>query len=184
MCSRKYGKMHMERLLIMSDLYKRIEELCHREGINITTMCRESGASRASLTDLKMGRKQSLSSDTLTKIAAYFRVSVDYLLGRTEDPIDYANDGDALAEIPLSYIEACNGDTRAARAMMLAVDEDAQKEKAPTPEGERTVTDDDLKAAFYGGYSDELPATVIDELWNDAKEYAKFKAEQRKSKKQ
>jgi hypothetical protein len=44
-------------------------------------MCKESGASRASLTDLKMGRKQSLSADTLSKISVYFGVSVDYLLG-------------------------------------------------------------------------------------------------------
>ena len=44
-------------------------------------MCKESGASRASLTDLKMGRKQSLSSDTLSKISAFFNISIDYLLG-------------------------------------------------------------------------------------------------------
>lgn len=65
----------------MSDLYKRIEELCENKKINITVMCRESGASRASLTDLKMGRKQGLSTETLFKIATYFNVSVDYLLG-------------------------------------------------------------------------------------------------------
>lgn len=65
----------------MSDLYKRIEELCENKKINITVMCRESGASRASLTDLKMGRKQGLSTETLFKIATYFNVSIDYLLG-------------------------------------------------------------------------------------------------------
>ena len=65
----------------MSDLYNRIEELCSKQGINITTMCRESGASRASLTDLKMGRKQGLSAETLSKISNYFGVSVDHLLG-------------------------------------------------------------------------------------------------------
>lgn len=65
----------------MSNLYNRIEGLCTDKRINITTMCKESGASRASLTDLKMGRKQSLSADTLSKISVYFGVSVDYLLG-------------------------------------------------------------------------------------------------------
>jgi DNA-binding helix-turn-helix protein len=44
-------------------------------------MCKEAEVSRASLTDLKMGRKQSLSADTLSKIASYFGVSVDSLLG-------------------------------------------------------------------------------------------------------
>lgn len=68
----------------MSELYNRIERLCENNQINITTMCKNSGASRASLSDLKMGRKQSLSADTLSKIASYFGVTVDYLLGNTE----------------------------------------------------------------------------------------------------
>lgn len=68
----------------MSDLYKRIEVLCGDANVNITTMCKEAEVSRASLTDLKMGRKQSLSADTLSKIASYFGVSVDYLLGNEQ----------------------------------------------------------------------------------------------------
>lgn len=68
----------------MSDLYKKIEGLCERRCINVTQMCKESGASRASITDLKMGRKQALSSKTLSKIAAYFNVSVDYLIGNEQ----------------------------------------------------------------------------------------------------
>ena len=67
----------------MSELYKRIEDLCQESGVTVTAMCKESGVSRASLTDLKMGRKQRLSADTLSKIAKYFQVSVDYLLGNT-----------------------------------------------------------------------------------------------------
>lgn len=66
----------------MSKLYERIDHLCSERHINITTMCKESGASRGSLTDLKVGRKQSLSVETLRKIADYFNVSTDYLLGK------------------------------------------------------------------------------------------------------
>jgi len=65
----------------MSELYKRIEELCDRENVNITDMCREAGISRGSLTDLKMGRIAELSTKTLWKIAVYFGVAIDYLLG-------------------------------------------------------------------------------------------------------
>jgi len=64
----------------MSDLYNRIESLCQSKNISITTMCKESGVSRASLSDLKAGRKQGLSSETLSKIAIFLNVSVDYLL--------------------------------------------------------------------------------------------------------
>ena len=89
----------------MSTLYKKIEELCKSKEVNITAMCREAGVSRASLTDLKMGRKQSLSTETLLKIAAYFAVSVDALLetGKpaaltSKDTRDIARDLEAIME--------------------------------------------------------------------------------------
>lgn len=68
----------------MDILYDKIELLCNKKGINITTMCRDAGISRAPLSDLKAGRSKTLSSTTLSKIASYFGVSVDYLLGNTE----------------------------------------------------------------------------------------------------
>lgn len=83
----------------MSELYNRIELLCESKGINITKMCKESGASRGALSDLKMGRTKSLSSDTLNRLANYFGVSVDYLLGKEETPADKGE------QIDLSDIE-------------------------------------------------------------------------------
>lgn len=82
MLLRNLGEVYKKGLFYMSDLYNRIEELCRTHNETITTMCKESGASRASLSDLKVGRKQSLSTETLSKIAAHFGVSVDYLLGK------------------------------------------------------------------------------------------------------
>ena len=64
----------------MANLYENIEKLCKQRGVNVTTMCKESGASRGSLTDLKNGRKQSLKYETLDKIASYFGTSVDVLV--------------------------------------------------------------------------------------------------------
>ena len=66
------------------NLYERIEALCKDHGMNITQMCRETGLTRAKLSDLKMGRTKSLSASTLAKIAGHFGVSVDYLLGEGE----------------------------------------------------------------------------------------------------
>ena len=87
----------------MGNLYNRIQNLCDREKINITTMCTESGASRGSLTDLKMGRKQSLSADTLSKIAAYFGVTVDYLLTGEEKEKPAAQTGSELTMDDFTY---------------------------------------------------------------------------------
>jgi transcriptional regulator with XRE-family HTH domain len=47
-------------------------------------MCADLGISRGNISDLKMGRIESLSADKLAKIATYFKVSVDYLLTGTE----------------------------------------------------------------------------------------------------
>ena len=64
----------------MANLYNNIENLCKKRGVNVTTMCRDSGASRGSLSDLKSGRKQTLKYETLEKIANYFEISVESLV--------------------------------------------------------------------------------------------------------
>ena len=83
---RNFGISYKNGAEIMAGLYETIAQLCVNKGITVTELCRQSGASRGSLSDLKMGRKQSLSADTLSKIASYFGVSVDYLLGTYTKP--------------------------------------------------------------------------------------------------
>jgi transcriptional regulator with XRE-family HTH domain len=78
--SRNFSKPYNARTGIMANLYENIEKLCKQRGVNVTTMCKESGASRGSLTDLKNGRKQTLKYETLDKIASYFETSVDALV--------------------------------------------------------------------------------------------------------
>lgn len=90
MLSRNLSEVYKKETIIVSNLYNRIEELCAKHNESITSMCKESGASRASLSDLKVGRKQSLSAETLSKIAAHFGVSVDYLLGIEESDWSFA----------------------------------------------------------------------------------------------
>lgn len=68
----------------MVDLYNKIELLCKSKNINITTMCKNIGLSRSTMTELKQGRSKTLLSETLTKTATYFGVSVDYLLGKED----------------------------------------------------------------------------------------------------
>ena len=82
-------------------------------------MCADLGISRGNISDLKMGRIESLSADKLAKIATYFKVSVDYLLTGEET------------------------------------------KKAPTPEGERKVSDDDIKFALFGAtVRSPMPCTM------------------------
>lgn len=62
-------------------IYDLIEELCMKNNITVTTLCKECKIPRSTLTDYKKGRIKSLSAGTLCKIADYFDVSVDYLCG-------------------------------------------------------------------------------------------------------
>lgn len=72
----------------MHNLYEVIENLCRQRGIRPGYLCSELGLSRGLMTDLKMGRKKSISAQTAQKIAAYFGVSVGYLLGEAPDAAD------------------------------------------------------------------------------------------------
>lgn len=62
----------------MAVIYDRIEELCKKKSINVTKLCSDCGIPRATLSDFKKGRTKTLSFKTLSKIADYFDVSVDY----------------------------------------------------------------------------------------------------------
>lgn len=83
----------------MSDIYKTIEKLCTENHVSITQMCKETGVPRGSLTNLKMGRSETLSSKTLSKLAEYFRVPLDYFLGSEPQT------GLALSRDEIAYIE-------------------------------------------------------------------------------
>ena len=62
-------------------MYERIKKLCESRGISITTLCLDITGSGGNLSTWK---KNNFNSFVLKKIADYFQVSADYLLGRTE----------------------------------------------------------------------------------------------------
>lgn len=159
------------------------KKLCDDRGISPTKASEEIGFSKGSVSYWKKqflaGVDAKPDSNTAAKIADYFGVSVDYLLGRTEDPIDYDADGDALAEIPLSYVEAAGGDMRKARAIMLAAERDAQREAA-TRSGKRrrfSPKDEQLAFALWGDTSD-----IDEQDLEDVKQFAAFVKERKKKK--
>lgn len=70
----------------MGALYENIAELCKMRGITAYKLCTALGMRNSVISDLKTGRKKGLNAETLSKIATYFGVSVDYLLGKDEPP--------------------------------------------------------------------------------------------------
>lgn len=65
-----------------SVLYQRIKELCSRKNITIAKLESELGFGNASIK--KWEKTSSPSIDKILKVAKYFDVSIDYLLGRTD----------------------------------------------------------------------------------------------------
>ena len=84
----------------MGTLYENIMVLCERRGIKGGKLCTDVGISKGLLTDLKMGRRTGVSAVTAQKIAAYFGVSVGYLLGEETEI--------APVETDKRYPEGCN----------------------------------------------------------------------------
>ena len=126
----------------MYNLYENIYALCNERKITLALAVRILrnwlGFRRSVLSDLKNGRKKSLDTTTLMKIAEYFNVSVDYLL--TGEEI----------------------------------------KKAPT-DGERAVSDDDIKFALFGGDGE-----ITDAMYDEVKRFAqmvKLREEAEKEKK-
>ena len=122
----------------MYNLYENIYALCNERKITPGALCGELGFRRSVLSDLKNGRRKSLDTTTLMKIAEYFNVSVDYLL--TGEEI----------------------------------------KKAPT-DGERAVSDDDIKFALFGGDGE-----ITDAMYDEVKRFAqmvKLREEAEKEKK-
>lgn len=113
--------------------YDLFSELCKSKGVSVTKATVEIGLSRTIGTAWKK-RGLTPKGDTLQKIADYFGVTTDYLLG-------------------------------------------AETEKAPTPEGERQISDDDMMFALWGD-TEEMDQADLD----DVKRYADYVRERKRKK--
>lgn len=71
----------------MNQLYSRIISFCEALRITPYKLCKDVQISQSTLTDLKVGRKESLSIKNLGKIADFFQVPVTALTGN-EDEFD------------------------------------------------------------------------------------------------
>ena len=103
----------------MCNLYERIKTACAQQGISVSAMCLQLGMSKSLMSDLNSGRKKTLSSDTLGRIARHLGVSTDYLLGAEQTPdildeVDVAFYGD-FKELTEAQKEAVRDMVRAMR---------------------------------------------------------------------
>ena len=103
--------------------YDRFKQLCEAKGISCNKAALEIGLSNATPTKWKKTGATPV-GETLDRIAAYFGVTTDFLLG---------------------------------------------KEKAPADNGKRSVSDDDIKFALFGGDGE-----ITDAMYEEVKKFAAF----------
>lgn len=102
----------------------RIKLLREKFEIEQKVLAIELGVSQPTISDWETGRKKP-SSKSILKLADYFNVSVDYLLGRTNDPINY-NDPELIADLSGPVLEHFNGDVKKAYEFQKTVESDAK----------------------------------------------------------
>ena len=113
---------------------QRMKELRQKGGCSQTDLAQNLGVSQSAVANWEGGSREP-SHEMTRRIADWFGVTVDYLMGRSDDP----KGGGA--------------------------------------------TEEELRAALWGGEADLTPQEM-DELWRDVKEYANYKAEQCRRKRQ
>lgn len=102
----------------MSNLYDNIKALCDEKGVKPGRMCTEASVSKGLITDLKMGRKKTVHVETAQKIADYFGVTVDRVLGAEKETAAPKDDGLSPMESQLmEYVRALTDDQK---KMLLA----------------------------------------------------------------
>lgn len=69
----------------MENVYERIVYLCKRREITPGRMCNDLGISRSTVSDLKSGRKQTVTVETASKIADYFGVPITEVIGDSKE---------------------------------------------------------------------------------------------------
>ena len=89
----------------MSALYKMLVDLCAEHGITPYRMCKDTGIQPSVMTDLKMGRRQTVKAETAAKIANYFNVSVEYLIGQEPKEKPAGQTTDEPNEKILKFVE-------------------------------------------------------------------------------
>lgn len=84
-------------MAIISEFYKRLRDLCEERNMTVNELVKVLELSSGSPTAWKGGATPRLS--TVQKIADYFHVSADYLLGNVSDPFFHLDTDRILADI-------------------------------------------------------------------------------------
>lgn len=155
--------------------------LCRNAGKSDNAVAAEIGLSNSTVTTWKQGALPR--RPTLKKVADYFNVSTDYLMGTAIDAqIDIIENKLRHMRAVLDFAE--NHEQEEDAEKQIEILEESYKalclakgleKKVPTPEGERTISDKEIMFALWGDTTD-----VDESDLEDVKRYAAFIRERKK----
>lgn len=87
----------------MATIYERIVELCRQKGITPGRMCNDLGYSRNTITALKTGRSTTFKLEKAQRVAAYFGITVDELLGAGDKKAAVPENGRAVDDDDIKF---------------------------------------------------------------------------------
>jgi len=90
-------------------IYERIDELCKEKGTTYNAVCKAVGIRSSLIGNLKSRETSVPKADTISLLANYFNVPVDYILGITDDRGDKkrtATIGDGNDELSIAVSKA------------------------------------------------------------------------------
>lgn len=105
----------------MGTLYESIKSLCDEKGVKGGKMCVDLGISKSTMTDLKSGRRTGISLETAQKIADYFGVTVDRVLGSDQKEKSPAPEGAELDAETIQLREIWDSADKEEREALLAM---------------------------------------------------------------
>ena len=150
----------------MSAFFDRFEELCRARGETPNSVAKKLGIPSGSITAWKKGTEPR--SKTIWKLVDFFGVDFNYMLGRTNEPTSFRlENGKFIIARPKNSLDLSEEEMLAREKHEI---EEIQKalntytKKAPT-DGEREVTEHEIKAAFFRGA--DMTDKEIDESWDD-----------------
>ncbi len=111
----------------MIDVGKRIKARRKEMGLSAEMVAASAEVSPATVYRYEKNEIANMGVDKLQPIADALNTTPAYLMGWTDDPLNY-DDPELIANIPLQYIEAANGNIRTAYKIQQADDDDARRE--------------------------------------------------------
>ena len=166
--------------------YDKFKALCVERGISVNKAATEIGLSNSTPTKWKK-TGATPDSTTITKVASYFEVPIYSLMDNItfgssmEEIFDEESKrlGTPIEELKDTFLRRY-GSTKTLSKESIAEYFDSVYKKAPTPEGERKPTDDEIKFALFGGNGD-----ITDAMYDEVKRFAqmvKLREEEEKKK--